>query len=124
MDAEPSIQFGDQVQVRSTPETAAAGLAGLEGTVYGFTTPSVTGVKVIGGAPEDLALVVGFGESRGQHWLRPDLLVVLHHNAGAVTGIIGSQRRAVRLADGSWDVGESGPRRSSWRKRLFGLFDS
>ena len=43
--------FGDRVQIRQSPETVAAGVAALEGEIYGFTTPSTTGVEVIGGAP-------------------------------------------------------------------------
>jgi hypothetical protein len=43
-----NITFGDNVRLRSTPETEALGLAGQVGQVYGETTPSVTGVTVVG----------------------------------------------------------------------------
>ena len=42
-DAQPG--FGDNVRIRVTPETEAAGVAGLRGQVYGETTPSVTEVR-------------------------------------------------------------------------------
>jgi hypothetical protein len=78
------IDFGDQVRVREASETTAAGIAGLEGSVLGFTRPSVTNVDVIGGAPNDRALVVDLGAPHGQRWFRPDLLILLHQNPGAV----------------------------------------
>jgi hypothetical protein len=57
--------FGDRVRIKESPETKAIDVAGLEGDVYGCTTPSVTNVVVIGGAPKDYALNVsikGHGE--------------------------------------------------------------
>src|ERR1044071_9411990 len=45
----------DNVRIRVTPATEAAGVAGRIGNVAGFTTPSMTGVKVIGEIKEDLA---------------------------------------------------------------------
>ena len=92
--------FGDRVRIKEIPETRAAELAGLEGDVYGFTTPSATGVSVIGGAPDDQALNV-FVESKGtDFWLRPDLIEFLHYNAGSeiVVGTV----KSVRQADGTW----------------------
>ncbi|MEO8752620.1 MAG: hypothetical protein ABI624_08075 [Casimicrobiaceae bacterium] len=50
--------FGDRVRVKESPETIAAGIAGMEGDVRGFTTPSITGITVIGGAPDDQAINV------------------------------------------------------------------
>lgn len=96
------IDFGDQVRVRAASETTAAGIAGLEGSVLGFTRPSVTNVDVIGGAPHDRALVVDLGAPHGQRWLRPDLLVLLHHNPGQEGTSNGT--RVTRRQDGGWDV--------------------
>lgn len=42
------ISFGDNVRVRSTDLSESVGLAGLAGQVYGETTPSKTGVELIG----------------------------------------------------------------------------
>ena len=50
--------FGDRVRIKETPETRASGVAGLEGDVYGFTTPSVTAIEVVGGSPDDFAINV------------------------------------------------------------------
>ena len=47
--------LGDIVDIVSSPETVAAGFAGRRGTCYGFTTPSVTGVEVVGSSDDDLA---------------------------------------------------------------------
>jgi hypothetical protein len=98
----PVPQFGDQVRIKETSDTLQAGLAGWEGEVFGVTTPSVTGVAVVGGAPDDVALNVHFRERNIDHWFRPDLIEVLHHNVGAEMTIQGASVKWVRQADGSW----------------------
>ena len=55
MDKNDSISFGDHVRIRSTESTVDLGLAGLVGQVDGETTPSVTGVDVIGEMTADCA---------------------------------------------------------------------
>jgi hypothetical protein len=92
--------FGDRVRVKQTPETSAAEVANMEGDVHGFTTPSVTGVSVIGGAPDDHAINVYFQALSSDRWFRPDLLEFLHHNAG--TEVVVGNVKAVRQSDGSW----------------------
>ena len=92
--------FGDRVRIRESPETIAAGVAALEGDIYGFTTPSATGVEVIGGSPDDYALNVSFDSTGVNLWFRPDLVQSLHHNVG--TELIVGNVRAIRQADGSW----------------------
>ena len=47
------------MRIRFREATEGLGIAGQTGTVYGRTTPSVTGVEVIGKSSEDLASVVG-----------------------------------------------------------------
>ena len=42
------ISEGDKVRIRSEKATASKGVAGKTGIVHGHTTPSVTGVEVIG----------------------------------------------------------------------------
>lgn len=115
--------FGDRVRIKTSPETMAAELAGLEGDVHGFTTPSATGVTVVGGAPDDRALNV-FVESRNtDFWLRPDLIEFLHFNAGSE--IVVGNVRSIRQADGSWletrmnSLNESRPGLFSFIKRYF-----
>ncbi len=92
--------FGDRVRARRSAETEGAGLAGREGTVHGFTTPSVTGVDVVGGAPDDHAINVVFDDRPGDCWVRPDLLDVIDRNAGATLRI--GDVELVRQADGTW----------------------
>src|SRR5882672_11512948 len=55
-----SPSFGDNVRIRSSVETISNGVAGLVGQVYGQTTPSVTGVEVIGKLESDYAINVFF----------------------------------------------------------------
>ena len=55
-----NITFGDTVRLLSTPETEAVGVAGQVGKVYGETTPSASGVKVVGELVGDYALNVHF----------------------------------------------------------------
>ena len=97
---EHMASFGDRVRVRESAETTVEGLAGLEGDVYGFTTPSVTGVTVVGGAPNDHAINVHLEKLSTDRWFRPDLLELLHHNVGAEM-VVGNVK-AVRQPDGSW----------------------
>jgi hypothetical protein len=92
--------FGDRVRIRASSETVAAGVAGLEGEIYGFTTPSTTGVQVIGGAPDDYALNVSLESTDATLWVRPDLVELLHHNAG-VEVVVGNMK-LIRQTDGSW----------------------
>lgn len=92
--------FGDRVRIKRTPETVSAEVADMEGDVYGFTTPSATGVPVIGDAPDDHATNVYFEALSSDRWFRPDLLEFLDHNAGAEM-IVGNIK-AVRQSDGTW----------------------
>ncbi len=46
MSQRPSL--GDHVRILDDPAAAEGGWAGREGTCYGFTTPSLTGVEVVG----------------------------------------------------------------------------
>jgi len=93
--------FGDNIIIRSTPETEAAGLAGKTGSVCGFTTPSVTGVQVLGTMGEDFALAVMFNdESLPQTWIAEELVEFRDHAVG--TEIRVGNMKAVRAEDGSW----------------------
>jgi hypothetical protein len=92
--------FGDNVVIRSTPETVSAGVAGKTGSVSGFTTPSVTGVDVVGGTAEDYALAVMFDDDTPDTWFREDLIQFVDHGVGTEIRI--GNMKAVRAADGSW----------------------
>jgi hypothetical protein len=91
--------LGDTVQIGCTPETIRAGLAERTGTCYGFTTPSVTGVQVIGDSGSDDALNVGFDDGTSA-WFEPSLVTFLDANAGQVA-IVGD-KRLVRNQSGEW----------------------
>jgi hypothetical protein len=95
-----SASFADRVRIRECPDTIAASVALLEGEVYGFTTPSVTGVEVVGGAPDDYAINVSLEPSGACLWFRPDLVEFIDHNAGAEV-VVGNVK-AVRQTDGTW----------------------
>jgi hypothetical protein len=91
--------LGDTVRIVSTAETIAAGYADRMGTCYGFTTPSLTGVQVIGDSGADDALNVAFDDGTSA-WFDPTLVVFLDVNAGQVATI--GDKRFVREPTGEW----------------------
>lgn len=91
--------MGDIVEIVNSPETATAGFAGRRGTCYGFTTPSVTGVEVIGAADDDYALNVGFDDDTSA-WFHPSLVTFVDVNAGQVA-VVG-KKRFIRDENGEW----------------------
>lgn len=91
--------FGDRVRIARTRLTEESGHAGRAGTCYGFTTPSVTGVEVIGDTAEDLALAVSF-EVSDTVWFAPDLIELVDHGAGTVAQV--GTKTYVRTEDGQW----------------------
>jgi hypothetical protein len=113
------ISFGDNVRVRPSRETEARGVAGLRGQVYGATTPSVTGVSVIGPVTRDLAVNVHF-EGRGETlWFAPELLEFIDHAPGTEVRLDGVAKKYVRSASGEWvetkERVETRERRPWWR---------
>jgi len=111
-----AIEFGNTVRVRSTPITEAAGVANLVGPVYGVTTPSVTGVSVIGESSDDRAIHVFFENRREALWFAPDLLEFIDHGAGAVITLKCVPKGWKRAEDGSWIEEPTG-------RRITGLFE-
>jgi hypothetical protein len=94
------ISFGDHVRVHQTPETESLGLAGRLGQVHGHTTPSVTGVIVVGDDGGDYAIAVFFEGSAQAVWFAPRLLEFVDHAAG--TEIRVGDHVAVRDSNGNW----------------------
>lgn len=123
-DESPAPDFGDNVRVRATPETEAAGYAGRTGQVMGSTEPSETGVEVIGDAADDYALVVSFDGADDEVWFAAELLELVDHGAGAeITLGADSGKKWVRNADGGWDeVRLDPPPNPTMLQRLRGLF--
>jgi hypothetical protein len=95
-----AISFGDNVQVVSTLLTIRLGLAGLTGTVYGETTPSITGVEVIGSGAADYALNVRLDGRDESLWFAPEVLEFVDHTPG--TEVVIGNKRLVRTALGKW----------------------
>ena len=96
------------MQVLSTAETEALGVAGAVGQVYGFTTPSVTGVTVVGQVSNDHAINVHFEGRSETIWFARALLTFVDHGPGTEITIGGSS--FVRMRDGEWTV----PRKRRW----------
>lgn len=115
----PSVSFGDNVRVRSTPLTQQLGLADLVGNVRGETTPSVTGIKVIGESGEDHAIHVFFDDRNEGFWFAPDLLEFIDHAPGTEIRLDGVPKKWVRSATGEWkeiDTASQKPARTPWWK--------
>ena len=93
--------FGDNVRIRSTPETESWGFAGRCGTVSGFTTPSSTGIEVVGRFSEDYALAVMFEDPPAcDAWFARELVEFIDHGPGTEIRI--GNIKAVRNSDGTW----------------------
>jgi hypothetical protein len=93
------VEIGDHVRITNAQETVATGHAGREGTCYGFMTPSVTRVQVIGQGSNDYALNVGFDDGTTT-WFGRSLVEFLDASAGMVIQI--GRRRLIRAANGDW----------------------
>ena|SRR5688572_23009022 len=115
-DVTPS--FGDNVRIRSTPLTESLGLAGLSGSVYGETTPSVTGVDVIGEVTNDFAINVMLDARQEQLWFAPQLVEYVDHGPESEARI--GDRHLVRDASGEWHEkpGPQPPLKPSFIQRL------
>ena len=81
--------------------TEGAGIAELEGQIYGETVPSVSGAQVLGPCPDDFALNVYIEERGSDFWLAPEHVEFIDHAQGSEVQIAGT--RLVRRADGGWD---------------------
>lgn len=111
-----NVSFGDNVRIRVTKETEAAGVAGLKGQVYGETTPSVTGVEVIGTLASDFAINVHL-EVRGEaYWFAPELVEFVDHAAGTEIRLKGADTRWIRTEDGGWKEESVGKKSRPWWK--------
>ena len=117
-----SLSFGDNVRIRSTPLTEKLGLAEQTGSIYGETTPSVTGVEVVGEVTDDYAVNVMI-EARGEHrWFSPDLVEFIDRGAG--TEIRVGETHLVRDASGEWSEvsGSQPPLKPGFIHRLMRSF--
>jgi hypothetical protein len=95
--------FGDHVRIKATEETERLGFAGREGIVFGWTTPSLTRVDVVGPLSEDFAFNVNFEDLNQAVWFAADLMELLDHAPGQVFRLDGVDAEWVRLPNGEWE---------------------
>ena len=95
-----NISLGDTVRIRSTSDTEQRGFAGRTGMVYGTTTPSDTGVQVIGSRSSDSAVAVQLEGEETPIWFDPSLVEFVDHTPGT-TITVGSKTMR-RNASGEW----------------------
>jgi len=95
-----AISFGDRVQIRSTVLTQELGLAGRIGMVHGSTTPSITGVSVIGLPTSDYALAVALEGDPEATWFEPGLVEFVDHAPGTTVKL--ADRTFTRSPEGEW----------------------
>jgi hypothetical protein len=122
MDDNTQISFGDNVRIISTPVTQAAGLAGLLGNVHGVTTPSVTGVDIIGQTVEDVAFNVSFEDRQEEFWFAADLLEFVDHAPGAEIRLTGISTKWVRAESGEWEEFDLETQQTNLLQRIIGQF--
>jgi hypothetical protein len=96
------ICYGDNVRIRRTRETERLGVADAIGNVYGDTTPSETGVEVIGELRSDYAFQVYFESLKKSCWFAPEMLEFVDHAPGTEVHVHGSAFKSVRQRDGTW----------------------
>ena len=94
------IQFADNVRIISSPETERLGIANKHGQVYGETTPSSTGIKIIGKLADDYALNIFVEDMDKDFWLSPNLIELVDKGAGTEISI--GNKHAIKQEDGSW----------------------
>jgi hypothetical protein len=94
------ITFGDRVRIRLTETTETLGIAGQMGIVNGRTTPSVTGIEVIGSSSKDLAIAVTLEAQTKQLWFAEEILEFVDHGPGTTVEIAG--RKLIRDEHGEW----------------------
>ena len=95
-------EFGDRVRIKATKETERLSLAGREGIIYGWTTPSVTNVPIVGPLVEDYAVNVHFADENEGHWFANELVEFVDHAAGGVMSYDCLDFEWVRQPDGEW----------------------
>lgn len=97
-----SAGFGDNVRIKIAPATEAVGIAGRSGIATGMTTPSVTGVSVVGEITDDCAISVMFEDPGQQVWLAPELVEFVDHAPGTTITLKGVPQIWTRGSKGKW----------------------
>ncbi len=95
-----------------------SGHANLVGVCYGMTTPSATGVGVIGDTPDDVALNVHFeNDAAADAWFAPDLVLLVDPAVGSRATV--GDRSFVKTAEGEWVSDQSSAASPVIRRRWF-----
>jgi len=112
-----SVSMGDNVLIRRTAETEVGGYANRRGVCYGFTTPSLTGVTVIGAADDDFALSVHFeDDTLDDAWFDLSLVQLIDHAPG--TEITIGDMELVRDESGDWVQEPKAKKRWPFRREI------
>jgi len=76
----------------------------MVGSVFGETTPSITGNEVIGDSEENHAIHVFFDDTKRGFWFVPELLEVIDHASGAEIRLKGVPTATwIRSPTGGWE---------------------
>ena len=78
------------------------GLAGKIGEVYGFTTPSMMDLEIIGTPTDDFALNVYFDDLQTSYWFDADLLETIDDRQGSVITLDGVDKKWTKGQSGQW----------------------
>jgi len=85
----------------------------MTGQIFGDTTPSVTGISVIGNLKMDYAVNVHIEGRKESLWFAPELLEFIDHGAGTEIRFNGIPRKWTRDESGEWI--ETRDRKPWWR---------
>jgi hypothetical protein len=113
-------EFGDNVRIGMAPATESLGVAGLTGQVYGETTPSVTGVEVVGELREDYAINVFLKDRNESFWFARERVEFVDHAPGTVIQI--GDKELARTETGGWQEVLSTKAKCGLRSWLRSLF--
>ena len=109
--------FGNKVKIKSSPETETRGLAGKTGEIYGHTTPTVTGVDVIGQTNKDFALNVYFEDIKESFWFDENLIEQIDNGIRTVIKLDGVNKKWTKDTNGDWIEESTNPTNSKkWWK--------
>lgn len=94
--------LGNNVKIKSSPETIEAGLAGKNGVIFGVTVPSLSGVDVIGDLKEEYAVNVYFEDLEENFWFDPELIEMIDSGFGTVITLKGVDKKWTKEKNGEW----------------------
>jgi RNase P/RNase MRP subunit p29 len=87
----PQFPIGHRVRVIKVPQTESSGIAGRIGNLAGFTTPSRTGIEILGVAEHDIAFNVTFQNPDDSAWLAPEYLEFIGRTSALEIDIYGKR---------------------------------